>query len=143
MIFLVVSVFFVSYVTIQTQDVISSQLKEVSARVASDVIDLTVLATNSKSETVDMQKRLTIPATVNDRAYSISLSQSNGVWKVVSKLDVQPFISAESSLTWKTDSTILNVMQDTMPVGSPVIVRCLKTTVGGIPSLTIQLMRGG
>jgi hypothetical protein len=139
--FLIISAATVSYVASMTQAVISSQLEEVAAEVSSTAVDLTVLAVNSKSESLVLEKTINIPTTVSNSPYSVLLVESGGVWQVMARLNAQPTVSGEAAL-WSGNSPTINMVQSTVSSGEPLIVRCQKTTVGDSPSLTIQLFGG-
>ena len=140
-IFMIISYASVNYITSTTQAVISSQLKEVAARVSSTAIDLTVLAMNSKSESLTLEKRINIPITVSGNPYSVMLVKSDGIWKARARLNAQQTVSGEEIL-WSGDSSTIGVVQSTIPAGKPLIVRCDKTSIGGNLTITIQLFGG-
>jgi hypothetical protein len=129
-----------NYVSVMTQSVIVSQLEEVATRVSTDIVDLTILALSSKSESFVVQKTINITGTVNDRAYSIFLGKSDdGFWKVRAKLDLQPTVLGEATLTWTTNSSLINIVEGGVPVGNAIVAICEKTTVSGTPYLRIRL----
>ena len=141
-IFMIISVASVIYVSSMTQVVVKSQLEEVAARVSTTIVDLTVLAANSKSESLVIEKRVNVPASLNDNAYSVLLMESDGMWKVVARLDSQPTVSGEAVL-WDESSQTLKVIPTVVPTGKPLIVRCEKTIVDGNLSITVQILMGG
>lgn len=131
-----------NYVASMTQAIVVSQLEETAARVSSTIVDLTVLAVNSKSESFAMEKKIDMPITVSDKTYSILLVRSDGMWKVRARLNDQPTVWGEAAL-WSEDSPIIQMVEGVIPAGKPLIVRCEKQTVGGNMSVTVQLRLGG
>ncbi len=138
--FMIISFASINYVSVMTESAIASQLGEVATRVSTNIVDLTVLALNSKSESLVVQKTLNIPGTVSDRAYSIFLEKSDdGFWRVRAKLDLQPAILGEATLAWTVSSSLINIVEGGVPVGNVIVAICEKTTVSGTPYLRISL----
>jgi hypothetical protein len=141
--FVLITPAFTTYALTNVQDIVESQLEGVAAKVASNIDDLVILAKDSNSGSMVMEKQINIPATLSQRAYSVALVDYDGVWKVKATLDSHPSVFREATLTWTTNSTTVQMEGGSYHVSSfPLVAKCVKTTDGESASMTIQLARG-
>jgi hypothetical protein len=121
--------------------------------VALNVYDLIQTSMNFSSTKDVIWKRLSIPTAVDDRAYTVALSNVSGGYMVTAWIDTEPFITASSIIPLdanKQGNIQVNYMKsksspdgylfkDGSPLGS-VIVKTKLTSGSSLPIVWIQVI---